>query len=81
MGLIPKVSDAFHGFMPEERTHFSNFAIPLTENPVKSLNNILTALLEGFRLSEVSENYVILESFILGIRPMGKTAYHKADKE
>ena len=33
LGLIPKVSDALHGFMPDElNEHFSSIAISSTEN-------------------------------------------------
>ena len=61
LGLIPKASGALHGFMPDElNEHYSNIVISSTENPVESLNSILTAPLEGFCLSEVSENDAIL---------------------
>ena len=61
LGLISKASDTLHGFMPEELNQlFSNIAISSTENPVQSLNTILSAPIEGFRLSEASELDVVL---------------------
>ena len=63
LGLIPKANDALHGFIPEElNKYFSIIAISLTENSTEALNNIAAAALEGFCLSEVSENDVILTS-------------------
>ena len=44
----------------ELNEHFIKITISSVENPVETLNSILTAPLEGFRLSEVSENKVIL---------------------
>ena len=70
LGLIPRASGALHVFMPEKRDeYFSNIAISSTENPVESLNSILTPPLEVFRLDEVSENDVILATLreIIGI--------------
>ena len=61
LGLIPKASDALHGFMPEKlNTHFSNISISFAEYPAESLNTILAASVEGFCFSQVSENDVIL---------------------
>ena len=61
LGLIPKASDALHGFMPEElNKQFSNFAISSTENPAESFNAISVASVEGFCLSQVTEDDAIL---------------------
>ena len=39
LGLIPKTSDALHGFMPDElNDHFSSIPISPSEDPAKSLN-------------------------------------------
>ena len=61
LGLIPKASDALRGFMSEElNTDFSNIAISSTENLAESLNGISATSKEGFCLSQVTENDVIL---------------------
>ena len=61
LGLIPKASDALHGFMPEElNDHFSLIVISPTEDPSASLNILATAPLDGFSFSPVSEADVIL---------------------
>ena len=61
LGLIPKTSDAFHGFLPEELNEYlSNICFSPTEHPGSSFDLIKTAPLEGFMFKEVSINYVIL---------------------
>ena len=59
--LIPKTSDALHGFMPEElNKHFSSIAISSTEDPAESFAGISTAPPECFCFTEVTEHDVIL---------------------
>ena len=54
LGLILKVSDALHGFLPEElNSHFSNISISPSENPGVSLNIINNASPEGFVFGKV----------------------------
>ena len=61
LGLIPKVSDALHGFLPKElNLHFSNISISPSENPAISLNIINGASPEGFVFRKVSVNDAIL---------------------
>ena len=61
LGLIPKASDALHGFMPEKlNKHFSAVAISSSEDPAESFADISTAPPEGFYFTEVSEHDVIL---------------------
>ena len=61
LGLIPKASDALHGFMPDElNAHFSNIAISASENAAESYENLANAPSEGFCFTEVSDNDVIL---------------------
>ena len=61
LGLIPKTSDALHGFMPEElNKHFSSIAITSLEDPAESFAGISTAPPEGFCFTEVSKHDVIL---------------------
>ena len=59
LGLIPSVSDALHGFLPEE-LNFSNILVSPNEDPLDSLNLIDNAPPEGFTLKEVTVNDVIL---------------------
>ena len=61
LGMIPEVSDALHGFLPEElNSHFSNISISPNEDPEVSLNIINNATTNGFALKKVSQNDVIL---------------------
>ena len=60
LGLIPKVNDALHGFLPEElNTYFSNISFFPTEDPDASFNMISLASPEGSNFNEVSINDVI----------------------
>ena len=61
LGLIPKASDALHGFMPYElNDYFSSIAISPHEDPAESLNILTAAPSDGFSFSPVSEADVIL---------------------
>ena len=61
LGLIPKVSDALHGFLPDElNLHFSNISISSHEDPIASIDIINNASPDGFVLQKVSVNDVIL---------------------
>ena len=61
LGLIPKVNDALHGFLPEElNLYFSNISISPTEDNLISLNVINNAPPDGFVFKRVSVNDVIL---------------------
>ena len=59
--LIPKVSDALHGFSPDElNLHFSNISNSPLENPTMSLNIVNNSSPEGFAFHAVTINEVIL---------------------
>ena len=61
LGLIPKVSGALHGFLPEElNSYFSNISFSSSENSADSINIILSASPDGFAFKEVTVNDVIL---------------------
>ena len=79
LGLIPKSSNALHGFLPEElNEHFSNISISNLENPAESYNNILTAPSEGFVFKSVTSNDVILSVKHFNSQAKEKMAYLKA---
>ena len=55
LGLIPKTSDALHGFIPDElNDYFSRIFIFPDEDPAESLNILATASSDGFRFSSVT---------------------------
>ena len=59
--LIPKTSDALHGFMPEElNKYFSSIPISSSEDLADFFTSISAASLESFPFTEVSEYEVIL---------------------
>ena len=61
MGLIPKASDALHGFLPDElNLHFSKIAISPNEDPLESINIVNNAPTDGFVFKRIPENDVIL---------------------
>ena len=61
LGLIPKASDALHGFLPDElNSFFSNISISTSEDPVVSSNIIVNAPPKGFVFKSVSVNEEIL---------------------
>ena len=61
LGLIPKASDALHGFLPEElNSFFSKISISPDEDPIDSINVINSAPPDGFAFKRVSKNDVIL---------------------
>ena len=61
LGLIPKVSDALHGFSPEElNEYFSNISFSPLEDPAFTHNIISSATSDGFKFKEVTVNDVIL---------------------
>ena len=61
LGLLPKPSDALHGFLPEElNTYFSGISFSSSEVPTISLNQISSASPDGFSFKQVTENDVIL---------------------
>ena len=61
LGLIPKASDALHGFLPEElNSFFSNISISPDEDPIDAINVINEAPPDGFTFKRVSKNDVIL---------------------
>ena len=60
LGLIPKVSDALHGFSPELNLHFSNISISPSEDPTMSVNIVNNSSPAGFTFHAVSIHDVIL---------------------
>ena len=61
LGLIPKASDALHGFIPDElNDYFSSIAISPDKDPAESFNILETASSDGFSNSPVSEAEAIL---------------------
>ena len=58
LGLIPKPSDALHGFLPEELN--SGISFSSVEDPITSLNQILSVSPDGFTFKQVTMNDVIL---------------------
>ena len=61
LGLIPKASDALHGFLPDElNSHFSKISISSNEDPLESINIVNNAPPDGFVFTRVSKNDVIL---------------------
>ena len=61
LGLIPKTSNALHGFSPEEpNSYLSNISISPTEDPTISNSIVDGASLEGFAFKEITTNDVIL---------------------
>ena len=61
MGLIPKVSDALRGYLPDElNLHFSSISISSHEDPLASIDIINNATPDGFVFQKVSVNDVIL---------------------
>ena len=71
--MIPKVSDALHGFIPDEfNDYFSSIAISTHEEPAESLNIVATAPSDGFSFSPVSEAGVILPVLHLKTQAKGE---------
>ena len=61
LGLIPKPSDALHGFLPDElNNYFSGISFSHSEDTSTSHNLILSAPPEGFMFKEITVNDVIL---------------------
>ena len=61
LGLLPKPSDALHGFLPEElSSNYTNISFSPLEDKASSLHIISSATPEGFTFKEVTVNDVIL---------------------
>ena len=60
-GLIPKVSDAQHGFSPDElNLHFANISISPKEDSSESFKILKNSSPEKFAFRKVSRNDVVL---------------------
>ena len=61
LGLIPKINDSLHGFLPEEMSnHFSNISFSSIEDPSASIDLINNSSPEGFSFNPVTITDVIL---------------------